>query len=883
MSTSTTFKQECPSCEALVPIRDPKLIGKKIECPKCKFKFVVKAPPDMEPEDEEKDDDARPAKKGKKADSNGKVTDKPKPGKGIKKGKDDDDSKKKEAKKGKQKKLSPVMVGSLAVGAILALGIGAYVMFSGPSTPKAPKAGQAQPGPGPGQTTGTTTGTTPSGTKDPTTPPTGSAKLCNPTNLLPADTVGVCSINVERIQSTPLWKAALSEGPFREETFQSVFGFPLYKGDKGVSRIIIAHNPTAKWVFSVVRARHDIDRDDLVKRLKLGREVKAGEFAYQPVGRQFDSLGNLLFKGAKPCDSFAVHFVDARTLIFADEAPLKAFLAARPKAVDEKKDEDSYTSISSELRSIMNRIEGDKEKPLLSFAGDASILVKELTSDRDTLVKQLKAAPKPQDGSMVPAPEEIVAAIESAVRAEIAGFGVGLIQFKEDHLVANLGVETRTSQTAEMWHQLLNTFIKNANGGGGVVNPRPRGPGGMGMGEEKPNDPLTVTLAGKLLVVSVDVPMPPGAFEQIKKEFVSHVGQWKSDADLAFTGARHHQLAAALKKYVDSNEKKEFPRGTAYPDAKSGKEPVADPKKRLSWAASLLPLLPESLDPNGNPVGHPFDYVKFNPDEGWDSRDNIKAAELVVPHFIVRTRGTAGFRTSNPLTSHDLGASHWVGMAGVGLDAARLPSGDKRAGIFGYDRVTKLDDIPKDRLDKVIALIQVPADTVSPWIAGGGATLRGVSDDAKDNPLEPFLSEFPAMKDRGTFAIMADGRVRYISEKKVKAALFRSMCQINAPTDLEPEAAKELATNLRNFDDLVPVVKDDELETAVPVAPVEKPPTEKKPDPPKPDPDKKDPGKTDPGKTDPGKTDPDKKGPAVNPDPILPKPPPKGGPKGGQG
>src|SRR6266566_318297 len=43
---ATTFKQQCPSCEAMVPIRDPKLIGRKIDCPKCKYRFVVEEPAD---------------------------------------------------------------------------------------------------------------------------------------------------------------------------------------------------------------------------------------------------------------------------------------------------------------------------------------------------------------------------------------------------------------------------------------------------------------------------------------------------------------------------------------------------------------------------------------------------------------------------------------------------------------------------------------------------------------------------------------------------------------------------------------------------------------------------------------------------------------------
>src|SRR6266436_763184 len=55
---ATTFKQQCPSCEAMVPIRDPKLIGRKIDCPKCKYRFVVEEPAD--------ESDEAPASGGKK-------------------------------------------------------------------------------------------------------------------------------------------------------------------------------------------------------------------------------------------------------------------------------------------------------------------------------------------------------------------------------------------------------------------------------------------------------------------------------------------------------------------------------------------------------------------------------------------------------------------------------------------------------------------------------------------------------------------------------------------------------------------------------------------------------------------------------------------------
>ena len=106
MATSTGFKQQCPSCEAMVPIRDTKLVGKKIDCPKCKYRFVVEEPA---PEEEEE----APARSGKKTDA-GK-------GKAAAKAEKGD----KEKKEGSNKTLGIVLV----VVALALLGAGGYFIF----------------------------------------------------------------------------------------------------------------------------------------------------------------------------------------------------------------------------------------------------------------------------------------------------------------------------------------------------------------------------------------------------------------------------------------------------------------------------------------------------------------------------------------------------------------------------------------------------------------------------------------------------------------------------------------------------------------------------------------------------------------------------------
>ena len=62
-----SFKVPCPSCEAQVLIKNPNLIGTKVECPKCKYRFKVEeSAAEAAPDDKgKKEKDAKPKKKKK--------------------------------------------------------------------------------------------------------------------------------------------------------------------------------------------------------------------------------------------------------------------------------------------------------------------------------------------------------------------------------------------------------------------------------------------------------------------------------------------------------------------------------------------------------------------------------------------------------------------------------------------------------------------------------------------------------------------------------------------------------------------------------------------------------------------------------------------------
>src|SRR5262245_54000413 len=113
MAAKTSFKQECPSCEAMVTIRDDSLIGQKIDCPKCKYRFVVEEPVD---EEEDLEEEEKPSKK----------KDKSAKGKKRARDEDDDEDRPRSKKEGGSKKL--VLGLAIGVAAIVLLAVAGVLL-----------------------------------------------------------------------------------------------------------------------------------------------------------------------------------------------------------------------------------------------------------------------------------------------------------------------------------------------------------------------------------------------------------------------------------------------------------------------------------------------------------------------------------------------------------------------------------------------------------------------------------------------------------------------------------------------------------------------------------------------------------------------------------
>src|SRR5438132_8275935 len=131
MATTSSFKQQCPSCEAMVPIRDHGLIGKKIDCPKCKYRFVVEEP--EAPQDAE--EEVQVAKGGKSAAVIGKRPLNGKAKAGLKRRPDEEDDDEAPAPQKKKEGGSTTLIlgVGLAFVAVLLLAVGGYFLLGGSS------------------------------------------------------------------------------------------------------------------------------------------------------------------------------------------------------------------------------------------------------------------------------------------------------------------------------------------------------------------------------------------------------------------------------------------------------------------------------------------------------------------------------------------------------------------------------------------------------------------------------------------------------------------------------------------------------------------------------------------------------------------------------
>lgn len=104
----------------------------------------------------------------------------------------------------------------------------------------------------------------------------------------------------------------------------------------------------------------------------------------------------------------------------------------------------------------------------------------------------------------------------------------------------------------------------------------------------------------------------------------------------------------------------------------------------------------------------------------------------------------------------------YLGISGVGADAATYPLDHPDAGIFGYDRTVKISDIKNTSSTLMI----LETNTGGPWAQGGHSTVRGVEATTALGTTTPFGSTHRSgglfSSNVGANACMADGSGRFI-------------------------------------------------------------------------------------------------------------------------
>lgn len=187
------------------------------------------------------------------------------------------------------------------------------------------------------------------------------------------------------------------------------------------------------------------------------------------------------------------------------------------------------------------------------------------------------------------------------------------------------------------------------------------------------------------------------------------------------------QLGNALANYHDANGS--FPAATV----PSNTLPF---EKRLSWLYDLDPYMISRMSPR-----HSQDRTK-----AWDAPENQQIVSEGLPYYLCPSNPDRGDAAALPLT-------HYVGIAGLGEDAAGLTREDGRAGVFGYDRRTRREDI-RDGTSLTLMVMETTLNNGC-WAAGGPATVRGL-----DTSSQPYLGkggQFGGSHPGHTVATFADG------------------------------------------------------------------------------------------------------------------------------
>ena len=888
------FKQQCPSCEAMVPVRDPNLIGRKIDCPTCKYRFVVEEPAE-EPEPE-------PAKAPKGAAARKPAKDAPAKTKPTRRRDEDDEDEKPRAKSdsGSTKLIVGLLAGLVGVALIGVAIFFAFFNDSGSVTP-APR-----PGPAPGQgavaQTNTPTPSTPTpsegsgainvqvpvNTETPATPGSGteppkpgaattSDLYAELTNLLPNDAQGIIHVPFKELHKSTIGNLAFDvPGAFSSETFEKRVGLRLDE----IERSVHASNYQKNWSYHVIRTTRPINFEAVRKQLNL-QPLPGGKSDYL-VGQSNEWLDSMFrnkeVAGTAKLGPLAVLLHNPTTLIFGDVEPIQSFVGARgrftplhrgpfqgiappgPAAGSGTTDappvsgigggvglddgpargrggaiqlgggapagdggtsgegpavRPHFATIPVALKGMLDRLE--QRPTLVSMAFDARAARGRLQRHIPTYVNLLiqagfstrqldqgailgLAVQPTRAGFHLLAQLDCVNGDDSrAVRKLLLANGPNLVKLLEATFGIRANIVNDQNDPGDTppaggggdvigggrgvpisidgglgtppRQGLSGDLIRGSGSGATTIGGGNLGASGTQGGQpEVPAGSITTiepTRAEKLVQLRVNLVLDEPGHNKLKTLVTQYVRQLRGEQELATGFPRWREVGEATVKERDKLSGT-YPRGTYPRDASTGRAGIPYlPSQRVSWMASLLPHLGYDMQPNL--------------EKSWRDPENLPTASLLVTQFIDPRYPRSTWWVRQPGMTQDVAATHLVGVAGLGIDAAEYKADDPNAkgklGVFGYDRVAKLSEIT-DGAEHTMMMIQVPPTFKRPWMAGGGATVMGIPDPPppSQRSVTPFVSTRYNNKP-GTMAIMADGSVRFIGAD-ISDEVFKGMATI---------------------------------------------------------------------------------------------------------
>jgi Protein of unknown function (DUF1559) len=303
--------------------------------------------------------------------------------------------------------------------------------------------------------------------------------------------------------------------------------------------------------------------------------------------------------------------------------------------------------------------------------------------------------------------------------------------------------------------------------------PGPGGPGFPGTPggqEQKPESNVSLARVDKVIVLTIDLEWKDEYQAKIRDNLNDYFDGVAGQGMLLAATHPWQKLSESVKRFQTLGK---FPRGALQrPSTASRMGLPFAPEQRCSWMVELLPGL-----------GYTQLYAQIHQDLGWNHSENLRPARAWVPEFLDPGMTPDSWRAKlGSVVGRDLGATHFVGLSGIGVDAAEFldtPENAKRLGIFGYERQTSVKDVT-DGLDKTIFMIQVDPNIARPWIRGGGATIQGVLPTESFKPFRVMQGN----RDYGAYAIMCDGSVRFI-KPDCPDELFKAMVTYKAGDSTE--------------------------------------------------------------------------------------------------